>query len=223
MRTVRPKFAAAPKAKIPTRAAAATGTETGRPAGAVPENRSMMRPIVKGIESDIVEDTHSSPIAIAIVFLSGFASIASRLTSLSCIFSPPNPTFFTTAATPSLEAPFSKSDFLSPAEIRLAAVCCAVGGEVAGEAAVVAHRLLITVFAILLCLPFEREAVGRTFRGEIGDIVEASFAIDLELESPFTYDLEVEAKALRSLPRALKLLELDAVDIMFHLACNPFV
>lgn len=59
MRTVRPKFAAAPRAKIPTRAAAATGTETGRPAGAVPENKSMMRPIVKGIESDIVEETHS--------------------------------------------------------------------------------------------------------------------------------------------------------------------
>lgn len=102
-------------------------------------------------------------------------------------------------------------------------MCCAVGGEVVGEAVVVAHLFLFTTLPILFWLTLEREAVGRAFRGEIGDMVEASFAIHLELELPFAYDLEVEAKALRSLPPALKLLELDAVDIMFHLAYNPFV
>jgi hypothetical protein len=59
MRMVLPMLAAAPMAKKRARIAAAAGMERGSVADSELENRSMMRPIVKGIDRDTAEDTNS--------------------------------------------------------------------------------------------------------------------------------------------------------------------
>lgn len=51
-------LAAAPMAKKRARIAAAVGVDTGNPP-AFPENKSMMRPMKNGIESDTLEEIQS--------------------------------------------------------------------------------------------------------------------------------------------------------------------
>lgn len=51
-------LAAAPIAKKTASKAAAVGTEIGRPA-ALPENKSMIRPMVKGMERETEDETKS--------------------------------------------------------------------------------------------------------------------------------------------------------------------
>lgn len=77
MRMVRPIDAAAPSANTAPRMAAAAGIEMGSTVAVEPEKRSMMRPIVNGIESEIDDETNSSPTATAIVLRSGLASSTS--------------------------------------------------------------------------------------------------------------------------------------------------
>lgn len=52
-------LAEAPIAKKRARMAAAVGTETGRELVAEPLKRSMMRPMVKGMERDTLDETNS--------------------------------------------------------------------------------------------------------------------------------------------------------------------
>ena len=59
MRMLRPVFAAAPMANMAANAAAATGRETGKEADPGEVNISMIRPKVKGTESETAEETVS--------------------------------------------------------------------------------------------------------------------------------------------------------------------
>jgi hypothetical protein len=79
--------AAAPIPNTVARIAAAVGRETGRVAEVGEEKRSIIRPIVKGIERDMEEETTNKPTAAPIMRDSGRASWTSRLTSPIWIFS----------------------------------------------------------------------------------------------------------------------------------------
>lgn len=76
-----PVFAAAPMANIPASIAAAVGTDTGKSEVEGEVKKSMMRPSVKGTESETAEETVRRPNAIPSVFFSGIARRSRRRTS----------------------------------------------------------------------------------------------------------------------------------------------
>ena len=67
-------LAAAPRAKTTPRSEAAAGMEMGSTVAVEPEKRSIMRPIVNGMDRLMLDETKRSATAIPIVLRSGFAS-----------------------------------------------------------------------------------------------------------------------------------------------------